>query len=342
MNKLVKMRLPRFAAARLWTIVPAAAILMSTVPRADAQTAGAAKEGAAPVTKSTPAKSKPTETQVKPPKGDEAAIRATAADFVKAFNAGNPKAVANLWTSDGTVGNDEASLIKGRKAIEEEYAALFKQHPTARMQVAIKSIEFPTPTTAIEDGVAQLLTKDNAPPSASRYTAVHVLENGHWFMASVRESSIPVASNFDQLQGLGWLAGNWELKADGTEVASRIRWIANKSFLQRDFSVHSDALLVSSGTQIVGWDPRSRQVVSWTFDSSGGYGTGTWTPAANGWQIESAGVTADGVPTSSKDHLIRVPGDDNVFGWRSVDRKLGETKLPDTREVVLDRVPDKR
>ena len=106
--------------------------------------------------------------------------------------------------------------------------------------------------------------------------------------------------------------------------------------------MHRDGLLVSSGTQIVGWDPRSRQVVSWTFDSSGGYGTGAWTAAANGWQIESVGVTADGVPTSSKDHLIRVPGEDNIFGWHSVDRKLGETKLPDTREVVLDRVPDKR
>ena len=342
MNKLVKMRLPRFAVGRFWTIVPAAAILMSTVQRADVQTAGAAKEGVAPVTRSTPVESKPAGTQGKRPNGDDAAIRATAAAFVKAFNAGDPKAVAGLWTADGTVGNDEGSLIKGQKAIEEEYATLFKQHPTARMQVAIKSIEFPTPTTAIEDGMAQVLTKDNAPPSASRYTAVHVLENGHWFMASVRESSIPVASNFDQLQGLGWLVGNWELKADGAQVASRIRWIANKSFLQRDFSVHRDGLLASSGTQIVGWDARSRQVVSWTFDSSGGYGTGTWTAAANGWQIESAGVTAEGVPTSSKDHLIRVPGEDNVFGWRSVDRKLGETKLPDTREVVLDRVPDKR
>ena len=233
---------------------------------------------------------------------------------MKAFNARDAKAVASLWTANGTVADGEGSVFRGRKAIEEAYAALFKAHPTARMQVAVQSVDFPAPTTAIEEGAAQVLTRDNTPPSASRYTAVHVLENGHWLMASVRESSIPVASNFEQLQGLGWLVGNWELKADGAHVASRIRWIANKSFLQRDFSVHRDGLLVSSGTQIVGFDPRSRQVVSWIFDSSGGYGTGTWTAEANGWQIESAGMTADGVPTSSKDHLIRVPGDDNVFG----------------------------
>jgi hypothetical protein len=32
------------------------------------------------------------------------------------------------------------------------------------------------------------------------------------------------------------------------------------------------------------------------------------------------------------------PGDDNVFGWRSFDRRLGETKVPDLREVAFDRL----
>ena len=97
---------------------------------------------------------------------------------------------------------------KGAQSDRRRVCRSFKQHPTARMQVAIKSIEFPTPTTAIEDGVAQVLTKDNAPPSASRYTAVHVLENGHWLMASVRDSSIPVASNFAYCRD--W-AGSWAI-----------------------------------------------------------------------------------------------------------------------------------
>jgi len=272
----------------------------------------------------------------------EAAIRATADAFVTAFNKGDAKAVANLWAPNGTLTADGDQVLKGRKAIEDEYAALFKEHPTARMQVGIKSIEFPTPTTAIEEGVAQVVTKDNSPPAASRYTAVHVQQDGKWLMASVHDSTIAVPSSFSQLQDFAWLVGKWEAKSDGMSAHSTTRWIANKSFLQRDFSVHRDNLLASSGTQIIGWDPRSHQIVSWTFDSSGGYGTGTWSAAPEGWRIESVGVTADGVPTSSRDLLIRVPGDDNVFGWRSFDRRLGETKLPDTGEVVLDRVPEKR
>jgi uncharacterized protein (TIGR02246 family) len=272
----------------------------------------------------------------------EAPIRATAEAFAKAFNAGDAKAIASQWIENGTVVDEQGSLFKGRKAIEDEYAALFKAHPSARIQVAIQSIEFPTPTTAVEDGVTRIVTPGNEPPTASRYTAMHVEQDGKWMMASVRESSMPVASNFMQLQDLGWLVGDWESKSNDVAAHSQARWIANKSFLQRNFSVHRGGMLVSSGTQIIGWDPRSGRVVSWTFDSSGGHGTAAWSATSDGWGLDSAGVTADGVPTSCKDYLIRVPGDDNVFGWRSSDRKLGETTLPDVPEVVFDRVAPKK
>ena len=77
---------------------------------------------------------------------------------------------------------------QGRKAIEDEYAAFFKAHLHARMEVSVQSVEFPTPTMAIEDGISQVLTRDSAPPSAARYTAVHVLEDGKWLIATVRET----------------------------------------------------------------------------------------------------------------------------------------------------------
>jgi uncharacterized protein (TIGR02246 family) len=273
---------------------------------------------------------------------NEAAIRATADAFVKAFNAGDAKAVASLWIVNGSLADDAGNAFKGRKTIEDRYAAYFKEHRGARLEVAVKLVEFPTPTMAIEDGVSQVLTRENEPPSAGRYTAVHVQEDGKWLMASVREAEMPVASNFPQLAELGWAVGSWEANTEATHARFRLRWIANKSFLQRDFSVHRDGLLASSGTQIIGWDPRSHEIKSWTFDSTGGHGVGSWTATPEGWLINSDGVTADGVPTSSKDVLIHVPGDDNVFGWRSFDRRLGETKVPDLHEVAFDRVPQRR
>jgi uncharacterized protein (TIGR02246 family) len=276
-----------------------------------------------------------------PANANEAHIRAGAQAFIKAFNAGDAKALGEMFTPNGTVADEQGNVFKGRNAIEEQYAALFKAHPGVRMQIAIKAIDFPTSTTAIEDGVTQLMTKDSEPPSAARYTAVHVHEDGKWLMASVREAAMPVPSNFAQLQELGWLVGEWEAKSDGVTAHSQTRWIANKSFLQRTFSVNRDGMQVASGMQIIGWDPRTERIISWTFDSSGGHGMGVWNAMPEGWGIDSAGMTADGVPTTAKDHLIRVPGETNVFGWRSVDRKLGDMKVPDVPEVVFDRVTSK-
>ncbi len=276
------------------------------------------------------------------PAAAEAEIRATAVAFVQAFNCGDARAVAALWTADGSAADDSGTIYKGRPAIEAQYAQLFKQHPDARMEVAVKSIEFPTPTTAVEDGIARVETQDAGPPQASRYTVFHIKQDGKWLMASVREAKIEIPSNFARIEGLGWLVGTWKAERDGKAVQTTIRWIANKSFLEREYAIRQDGIAVSSGRQIIGWDPKAGQIRSWSFDASGGYGTGLWTARPDGWRIESSGVLPDGRPTASRDLLIRIPGEDNVLGWRSVARSVGGAPLPDMPEVVVDRISEKK
>lgn len=276
------------------------------------------------------------------PTPEQKAIQATAEAFAKAFNSGDAKAVAALWTADGSLIDEEGAVFKGRKAIEDVYAVFFKEYPGARIEILVGPVEFPTPTTAVEDGVSQVALKDASSGGASRYTAVHVLEDSKWLMASVRESSVTPATGYARMKDIQWLVGDWESKSETATVRSNIRWIANKCFVQRDYTASENGEVTSSGTQIIGWDPRLDQVRSWSFDSSGGHGNGLWTPTPEGWQVESVGVLADGTPTSSLDYVIRVPGDDGVLGWRSMNRKVGMVPLPDTREVVLDRVPQKQ
>jgi uncharacterized protein (TIGR02246 family) len=276
-------------------------------------------------------------------KSTESAIRATAAAFVQAFNRGDAKAVASLWTANGTVTDDRGEVFKGRKAIEGQYVAFFKAFPGAKMEVAIQKIDFPASTMAVEEGVAQVVGEHAGPPVASRYTAVHAQEDGKWLMASVRESAIPLPSGAKRLEPLGWLMGSWKTKSGDTTVETTFRWTVNKSFIQRDYSVRQkNGAVASSGTQIIGWDPQAGQIRSWSFDSSGGHGTSLWSGAPEGWLIESSGMLPDGTPTASRELLIRVAGEDNVFGWRSFNRRAGPAILPDLREVVLDRVQEKR
>jgi len=46
-------------------------------------------------------------------------------------------------------------------------------------------------------------------------------------------------------------------------MTTTVRWIANKSFLQREYTTRKDGIIASSGTQIIGWDPQAKQVRSW-------------------------------------------------------------------------------
>ena len=272
----------------------------------------------------------------------EAEIRATATAFVKAFNRCDAPAVAALWTPDGSAADSDGTIYKGRKAIEREYAELFKLHPDARVAVAVKSIEFPSPGVAIEDGISQIDAQHAGPAQVARYSAVHVKLDGKWLVASVRETSVDLPSNFAKIEGLGWLVGTWTAQRDGNKVRTSVRWIANNSFLEREYSVSTDGIVTTCGRQIIGWDPKSEQIRSWSFDAAGGHGTGVWTATPEGWQIEQSGVLPDGTPTSSRDTLVRIPGEDNVLGFRSANRAVGDTRLPDVPEVVLDRVQVKK
>jgi uncharacterized protein (TIGR02246 family) len=267
-------------------------------------------------------------------------IRATANDFVSAFNKGDAKAVAALWTATGTETDEQGTTFKGRQAIEEQYAALFKAQPDARIAVEIHSIDMPAPNVAVEDGIATVMAK-GVPPSASRYTAVHVLEGGRWQMASVHEAPVDLQSNASRLQDLDWLIGKWQAKSGDVVAESNIRWLANKAFIERDYTVRKNSDITSSGMQIIGWDPQEGQIRSWSFDSSGGYGTGLWSRTADGWQVDHTGTLPDSTPTAALDFVIQVPGEDGVFGWRSTNRTAGQSPLPDTAEVVFDRVKDK-
>ena len=275
------------------------------------------------------------------PASAEAEIRATAVAFVRAFDRGDAKAVAALWLPEGTAADSDGTIFKGREAIQQEYAKLFKEHPDARVCVAVKTVAFPAPNVAIEDGVSQVTAQHAGPAQITRYTAVHVKVEGKWLLASVRETDIDLPSNFAKIESLGWLVGTWTAKRDGKSVRTTVRWIANNSFLEREYSVATDGIVSSSGRQIIGWDPKTETVRSWSFDASGGYGTGVWSRTPDGWQIEQNGVMADGTPTSSRDTLVRIPGEDNVLGFRSTARTAGDERLPDVAEVVLDRVVEK-
>ena len=89
--------------------------------------------------------------------------------------------------------------------------------------------------------------------------------------------------------------------------------------------------------QRIGWDPLTKQIKSWVFDSEGGYGDGLWTRNGNQWVIKSTGVMTDGRIASATQTLT--PVGTNSARWTSTQRTIGDQSIAEPAEYVLVRRP---
>jgi uncharacterized protein (TIGR02246 family) len=268
------------------------------------------------------------------------AVRATSQAFVEAFNKGDAQAVAALWTKDGDYTDDSGQTFVGRDAIEKDYAAFFAENPKARIRVVVDKLRLLSDTAAVEDGRATEDPLPLGPPAVGKYMAVHVKVDGKWLMSTVRETRVETPSAYHRVADLEWLIGTWTAEENGAKSESVCRWVANKSFVERRYTVTRPDGTTTSGVQLIGWNPEEGRVQSWNFSSDGGYAVGVWEPASGGWSAEVRGATGDGRRTTAVNRLKRL--DDNAYTWQSVDRTVDGAALPDTDEIVIKRQPTGR
>jgi uncharacterized protein (TIGR02246 family) len=266
---------------------------------------------------------------------EEKAVRATAEEFTAAFNRGDAKAIAALWTPDCEYIEESGRETRGRDAIEKEYAELFRAKPGVQMETSVSSVKVLGPAVALEEGTTILKSPKGKFISRGYYNAVHVNENGKWLMASVREHASPSAAVRPKLGDLAWLIGDWTTDQESKKAELTFKWIVDKKFIELAYKVQDKKGTPRSGVQIIGQDPSSGEVVSWSFFANGGSGQGRWTPFQKGWIIDSSGSMPDGRPTVSTYQISRP--DENTLGWKSVNRRIAGKKLKETEAVVLKR-----
>lgn len=257
--------------------------------------------------------------------------------FRDAFNRGDAKAVAALWAPDGEYIDEEGRRFIGRETIAAEYAKFFAAYPGVKIQIAVDSLRMVGPSTAIEDGRTAIHPAPPGIPGSSKYTAVHVLVDGKWLMATVRDSRVEHVSAYDHLRDLEWMVGSWSAEEHGASVSMTLSWGPGKSFLERSYSVNKGGIATAAGKQIIAWDAQGQRIESWTFSSDGGRSLGIWSPTEGGWSIATSSLAADGSTASSVNSYLRI--DDNGLAWRSTQRTSAGVAQPDLPEVVLRRVP---
>jgi uncharacterized protein (TIGR02246 family) len=265
---------------------------------------------------------------------DRAAIAAGMQEFVRTFERGDAKALAAFWTEEGEFVGGDGTSVRGRAALAKAYAGFFAKHPKVKVEVDRDSLRFLSRDTAVEEGHFKMRKDKTEAPASVRYSALCVREGGKWFLALLREWPDEGTS----LRDLEWLIGSWEAKGDGVEVHTTYEWEENKAFIRVRFSIREEGHTLT-GTEMIGKDPSTGQLRSWTFGSHGGFGGAVWSRDGQKWLQEAEGVHADGTPLRATNILTRM-GDD-AFTWQSVHRAEHDEELPDLPPVKVTRVKPK-
>jgi uncharacterized protein (TIGR02246 family) len=267
---------------------------------------------------------------------DEAAIRKAVESYVAAFNQGDAKALAAMWSPDAVYGNPLSDVqVVGREAIEAQFAAIFDEAKGIKLEATTESVQFVSPNVGVEQGTAKLIRPDQA-PEETEYTAVYVKRDGQWLLDRVTEEEVLVVpSHHEQLKELEWMIGRWVDQDDNATVVTECNWTKNNNFITRSFTVQVRDRIDMAGMQIIGWDPSTKQIRSWVFDSDGGFGQGTWTKKGDRWYIQQTGVLPDGRKSSAVHIITRV--DDGTCRLQAVNRMVDGELLPNVEEVVVAR-----
>jgi uncharacterized protein (TIGR02246 family) len=275
----------------------------------------------------------------KPPAGPEArtadreAIRDVIGSLAKSFEARDAKALAAHWTAEGEYRNAQGVAVQGREALEQAFGKFFAKTPEVTAEVKPDGLRFLSRDSGIEEGTVTVRRGPANPATKARYSALVVREGEGWRLASLSESD---AEEKTTIEDLSWLIGQWKsIRGEGAEIQTRYSWAPGKKFIHVQFLIKEQDLALS-GSQVIGVDPATGVIHSWTFAADGGVGEADWTRDGDHWVLSAEGTLADGRSLNETNVLRRVS--DDTFTWQSVDRKLDDEELADLAPVKVTRV----
>ena len=265
---------------------------------------------------------------------DREGIQKAVAGFVSAFQKGDAKTVAAMWTPEGEYTSDDGTSFRGRAALEKAYAEFFAKNPSNKLEVEIETIRFPSHDTAVVEGHFKLRKAKDSELNVSQCNFLYARENGQWLIAIARE----LPSDGLALRDLEWLIGTWEAKRDGAVVTTKYEWTKNRTFIRCQFTITKDGE-TQTGMQVIGKMPSTGGLHIWTFEDAGGIGDADIERDGKKWIHSARGSTADGSTVTATN--ILTPIDNDSFLWQSVERTVDEEAQPDQPPIKVNRVKGK-
>lgn len=270
---------------------------------------------------------------------DDAAVRQSLEKYIEAFNNKDLKTLASTWAASGVhIDRESGARTEGRDAIMADIKSALEQQPALRLAGRIDQIRLIKSDVATVEGETSVGTPGEA-PSVSVFSALLVLDNGKWTIHSIEENAAPTPTQAGEaLRELEWLVGRWVDETATTRVDTTVRWSANGAFLIRSFAVQNNEDVARQGTQIIGWDPRSREIRSWSFNSDGSFGDGVWSKNGDDWLIRSSQTLADGRAATGTYVLTRI--DDSTLQMKLIGHEIEGEPQPASPTVKVVRAAE--
>ncbi len=274
-----------------------------------------------------------------PASADEAAVKKMINDYARAFNAKDINTVMSYWTEGGVhVDRESGERTEGRDAVKADIEESFKLRPGNRISGSIQRVHLVRPDVANVDGEVTVTSPDGD-PSRSMFTAILVESDGKWKIDTIEETAaVAPESQYDALQELEWLIGRWVDDSENARVDTVFRWTSNRAFLLRSFAVTTADGTVTNGTQVIGWDPRAQEIRSWSFQSDGSFGDGTWSKSGDDWIVRSSQTLSDGQAASGT--FVYSPLDDDAISIRLIGHEIEGEPQPSGGSVTVTRVAE--
>ncbi|QDU90354.1 hypothetical protein Pla175_37580 [Pirellulimonas nuda] len=270
----------------------------------------------------------------------EQAVRAASKAYTDAARRGDVGAMAKMWTERGDYIDSQGYRFNAQAMLRPQPGAPAAAPGGSTAAPAVQStLRMVTPDVAIEDGKIGSITMPDGSRVGGRFTAVWVRRDGKWLLDGVREAAAEAPPLSEKLMPLAWLLGEWAGQADDTTLLMSAHPSDGGNYIVREFLVKGDARESIGGEQRIGWDPESKRIKVWSFDSQGGAGEGFWRQAGDTWVLDTAHVLPDGTKTTTSN--VYTPQDADRFVWEVKPAAVDGARLPAMR-VEFRRAPEAR
>jgi uncharacterized protein (TIGR02246 family) len=266
-----------------------------------------------------------------------AAIRHTLTQYESAFNAGDAEKIGSLWSADGSFVNPETGKdVEGKEAITELYRHRFKDVERIKIEIIHHKTSLVTNDEAIEEGLIKATAPDKS-LSEYAFKGYFVKEKGQWLLDGIDEIELQIPpSNFEHLQDLAWLIGEWKDADENSEIALKADWDKHKNFLTQNFTVKIYGQDQIEGRMLIAWDEANKNIRAWVFDSDGTFGEGSWRKTDKGWSVSMSYTFSNGSQGSQTNLYEQINADGYIFS--AVDREVDDQILPNIAPVKVVRV----